>query len=173
MTVPTPPRARPAAAIVAALIAVGLIALGAVGIHDLLADQGAIESRSWTRGLLDGLDGLTANPAVVLGAVLAVLVGLWLLWISLRPGRRTHLRAPTTDADLWVSRGALAALARERAERIAAVTSADARARRSGIQLNARTNQSGELTGTIAEAVNTHLDGLAPGPVKVRTSRVR
>jgi hypothetical protein len=173
MMVRTPPKARPAAAIVAALLAIGLIAIGAVGIHDLLADQGVIAPGNWTRAVSVSLDGLTATAAVAAVAVVAVIAGLWLMLVSLKPGRHTHLRAPTNDADLWISRSALAALAVERAERVSAVTSADAHARRRRIRLDIRTTEP-DATAAIDESVNTHLEGLTtPRVVKVRTRQVR
>lgn len=168
----TPAKARPAAAIVAAFLAIGLIAIGAVGIHDLLADQGVIAPGSWTRAVLESLDGLTATAAVAAVAVAAVIAGLWLLLISLKPGRHTHLRAPTNDADLWISRSALAALAVDRAERLSAVTSAEAHTRRRRLRLDIRTTEP-DATAAIEESVNTHLEGLTPQVVKVRTRQVR
>jgi hypothetical protein len=172
MMVRTPPKARPAAAFVAVLLALGLMALGAVGIHDLLADQGVIAAGNWARAVLVSVDGLTATPAVAAAAAVAVIAGLWLLLVALKPGRHTHLRAPTDDADLWISPSALAALAVERAERVSAVTLADAHAGRRRIRLDIRTTEP-DATAAIAESVNTHLEGLTPRVVKVRTRQVR
>lgn len=141
------PRARPATAGLGILVAVGLVALAVLGVHELAVDRGWASGSSWVKSVLDALDGRTADTATaVLGAAVAVL-GLLVLLVALRPGRATHV--PTTgEPDVWLSRGAVAALAAATADRQVGVVEAGAEVSRRRITLRvvARTDRDGVET---------------------------
>ncbi|MBJ7529682.1 MAG: hypothetical protein JHD04_09205, partial [Nocardioides sp.] len=120
-----PPRGRPAVVPVALLLALVLVALAVATVRDLAVAQGWAGGSPWLRDAVDGLDGLTATSAVVGAAVAIGLVGLVLLVLALKPAPVTHLPA-TADGDLWVSTQAVAALARQRADRSSGVVGASA-----------------------------------------------
>ncbi|GAA4672039.1 DUF6286 domain-containing protein [Nocardioides nanhaiensis] len=169
----TPPRARPAAVTTSAVLALVLIALGVVSVHDLAASQGWSSGSSWTRSVLDSVEGLTASVLVVAVAVVLVLLGLVVLLTAFRPGRRTHL--PTQgDADLWVSAGALAALAGASADRAPGVISAEAtRIRPRSITVDVVTHQDpGTVEAAARAAVDTSPGDLAKTRIDIRIKEV-
>lgn len=128
------PRARPAAAGLGVLVALGMVALGVVGVHELAVDRGWSRGSAWLPSLLDSLDGTTAGTATsVVGAVVAVL-GLLVVLLALRPGRVTHV--PTTGRhEVWLSRGAVAALAAATTDRQEGVVTATAEPARRRVRL--------------------------------------
>lgn len=177
----TPPRARPAAVVVAVLLALALIAVAVVAVRDLALAQGWATGTPWIRSVLNGLDGLGPSTGLAVVGALVGIVGLLLMWLGLRPGRRTHLRGPG-DADLWLSRGAVAALAQSTADRVAGVVSADASRtsrRRIIVDVVASANPDADTRSdpqAVTERVRTALEAdIAPltgASIKVRTTEV-
>ncbi|MCY7402928.1 MAG: DUF6286 domain-containing protein [Nocardioides sp.] len=135
------PRTRPAAAGLAALVDVLWIALAVVAVRELAVTQGWATGEAWLPDVLERLDGRTADVlTAVVGGVLVVLVvlvvlGQLALYVALKPGRTTHL-ATTTDADLWLTRGALAALAHAVVDRQPGVVSVHAEPTRRRVTLH-------------------------------------
>lgn len=125
---PAPPRAQPRRAPVvvptAIVLAVVLIGLAVVAVRELLVSQGWAAGSPIVPGLVDALDGVRASLGLAIGGGAVALAGLMVLWLALRPGRRTHLRV-SGDADLWLAPGAVAAVAQETADRLPGVMSAD------------------------------------------------
>ncbi|MFC3849178.1 DUF6286 domain-containing protein [Corynebacterium hansenii] len=112
---PIPLRA-PAARPVAYLVALVLAAIGVMAGHDWLARMGAIERPELIAGFVDWLDAHGWDNVLLPASVLATLVGLVLLYVAVRPRRRTHVRA-SGRADQWlrpVDVGRLAARAARR-----------------------------------------------------------
>lgn len=169
----TPPRARPAAVSTAAVLAVLLIALGAVSVRDLAASQGWSSGSPWSTELLDAVEGLTASVPVVVVAVVLVLLGLVVFLRALRPGRRTHL-ATHGDADLWVSAGAVAALAGASADRAPGVISAEAtRVRSRSITVDVVTHQDPATVEAAARAaIDTSPGDLTAARIDIRMKEV-
>ncbi|TQL67908.1 hypothetical protein FB381_1796 [Nocardioides albertanoniae] len=125
------PRRAPLAVPTAIVLALVLIGLAVVAVRDLVVGQGWAAGTPVVSTSIDGLGGVRASVGLaVAGGVLAI-VGVVLLWFALRPGRRTHLRV-TGAPDLWLSPGAVAAIAQETADRLPGVVSAESslRARR-------------------------------------------
>jgi hypothetical protein len=118
---PTPqagaPRTRPGVVPAALVLALVLVGVAVTGVHDLLVERGAVAGPSWTDRLVDHLATVRASSAVtvVAGSVL-VAVGLWLVLLAVRRGRRTHLLV-AAGAETWISPRALGALAAEAADR--------------------------------------------------------
>jgi type IV secretory pathway VirB2 component (pilin) len=131
---PTPvkaaPRSLPASSIVAILVALALVALAVVAGHDLAARQGWISGQdSWLTPAVEALDGLTASVAVLVGAAALGVLGLLLAVLSFAPARTSHVRSAArvdgADLDLWVSPAAVAAVARNAADRAPGVVAAE------------------------------------------------
>ncbi|MET7639038.1 DUF6286 domain-containing protein [Streptomyces sp. NPDC005438] len=79
---------RGPALVVAALV---LLATGAL-LYDVVAVRLGNDARSWRADLADELATRTVDdPWVIAGAVVAVLLGLWLLLLAVTPGRRSLL----------------------------------------------------------------------------------
>jgi len=155
------------------MVALLLVGLMVGAFRDLAVVQGWATGTSWAGRLVDALDGLTAGPAVVAGAVALAWVGLVIVLVSLAPGRRTHLRA-STDADLWFSTRAVAALAERTADRVAGVVSTDTpRVGTRRIIVEVVASRDAE---TVAEQVRSALDaqvaGLTGATIAVRTKEV-
>jgi hypothetical protein len=120
----TQPRRAPIVVLAATVLALILIGIAVVAVRDLLVSQGWATGSPLAPALVDGSDGLRASVGLAIGGGVVALAGLVLIWLGLRPGRRTHLRV-RGDADLWLAPGAVAALAQETADRLPGVMSAD------------------------------------------------
>ncbi|MBC7275781.1 DUF6286 domain-containing protein [Nocardioides sp.] len=118
------PRRTPVVVLAATVLALVLIGIAVVAVRDLLVSQGWATGSPIAPALVDGSDGLRATVGLAIGGAVVALAGLVLIWLGLRPGRRTHLRV-RGDADLWLAPGAVAALAQETADRLPGVMSAD------------------------------------------------
>lgn len=155
------PRARPKAASLGVLVAVLLVALAVVAVRELAVDQGWATGSSWLQSLLDTLSGRTAGTAVLVVGIVLVAVGVLVLHVALRPGRVTHL-ATTDDGDVWLTRGALAALAHEVVDRQAGVVSVDAEPagrRKVKVRVVARDDRAG-VEQQVRDALGRRLDPL-------------
>lgn len=122
-----PPRATPAAAVTGTIVAILLVALAVVGLHDLFVTQGWTEGDPWARAAIDSVDGAKRADWVMPLAVVALLIGLFLLVVSIRPRRSTHRAVPDREeaGDVWVAPGVLARLAKSAAEDAPGVLQAD------------------------------------------------
>lgn len=139
------PRARPAATWLGILVALLFVALAVVAVRELAVDQGWASGEPWLPAALEALQGRTADVATAVLGVALALLGLLVLALALKPGRATHL-ATSTEHDVWLSRGALAALAYAVADRQAGVVSVQAapsRSRRVRVRVVARDDRSG------------------------------
>lgn len=174
MTTRTPPKATAGSAGVGILIALLLIGAGVVGIHDWLAGLGWISGPAWLPPALEAVDGARTAPWMLVVAVVLALVGLWLVVLALKPRRRTHLPAPDRELDLWSTPGALAAIARQAADRQSGVISATARARRRrvDVEVTRRDDADAGVDARVHEAVEQSLEGLLTPRVRVRTREV-
>lgn len=168
----TPPTRTPAAGLVASLLAIALITLAVVAVRDLAVDQGWTSGSPWTPPLVSGLDGLTASTTVVVVGAVAGVLALLLLYVVLKPARRTHGKGGDEATDLWVTPAAVATLAREAADRTAGVRSAEARATRRSVSVTVAAEPSaGDVESAVRAAVDAQLAGLASPSVKIRTRR--
>jgi hypothetical protein len=173
VTVSTPPKARPAAALGAALIAVVLIAVAVVAIRELAVSQRWASGSPWSLDAVRALDGLTPSVGVAAAGVVIALLGLVLVWLALKPAARTHLQAHA-DGDLWLSAPAVAALARGVADRAPGVISADA-TRVSRRRITVEVVTSGDpaaVAERVDSALQSQVQGLTRAAVTVRTREV-
>lgn len=168
----TQPRRAPVAIATAAVLALVLIAAAVVTVRDLALSQGWAAGTPLVPDLVEGLDGVRSSVGLAIGGGVVALVGLVLVWLGLRPGRRTHLRV-VGDADLWLSPGAVAAIAQETADRLPGVVSAESslRSRRRVV-----VDIVAQDAATVAEHVSAVLDDqigrLTGAGIKVRATEV-
>ncbi|MEO8850815.1 MAG: hypothetical protein ABI360_03695 [Allobranchiibius sp.] len=172
-----PPRATPAAAITGTIVAILFLALAVVGIHDLFVTQGWSDGSPWARAAIDGVDGARRADWVVPLAVVALLIGVFLLLLSVRPRRSTHRAVPEREeaGDVWVAPGVLSALAKSAAEDAPGVLSADPRVspRRIKVVLHTTPGADRDRAVTTAEQLITERVGsLSDLAVKVSAKEV-
>lgn len=178
LTAKNPPRATPAAAVTGTIVAILLVALAVVGIHDLFVTQGWAAGNSWTRASVDAVDGTTRADWVVPLAVAALLLGLLLLVVSLRPRRTTH--RPVADreeaGDVWVTPAVLCALARSAAQDAPGVLHATPKVagRRIKVALHTTPGADRDRSVTAAEQlIATRIGSLSDLRVQVSATEVR
>nr|WP_314143653.1 DUF6286 domain-containing protein [uncultured Rhodococcus sp.] len=166
------PVANPTAAVPAILFALVLIGAGVVLGREALLNLGAIDGPEWVAPAAANLDGLTAQPWMLPGGIAAVVVGLILVFVAIRPRRRTH-RA-LSEQDVWLRKGDVAAVARAAALDSVGVDSATAKAGNKKVTVAVSTvsgTDTSELKSSVVTSVDDALRPLASTP-KVRT-RVR
>ncbi|MCX2971312.1 MULTISPECIES: DUF6286 domain-containing protein [Streptomyces] len=160
---PRPRRFWSARRVPAGLLAVVLLAGVVLLLIDLVAVRAGEPAMAWRRWLADELaTRRLGDAAVVTGAVVAALLGLWLLVLALTPGLRSLLPlsgAPGLRAGL--DRSAAAAILREEAVRVPGVQTADVTVRRRRAKVRAtahfrevedvRTDLTGVLADTLVD----------------------
>lgn len=123
-------------ALVAGLVVLAVAGLFLYDIAMVRADQGG---GGWRGSLADELaERRLGDTAVVVGAVLATLLGLWLLVLALTPGLRSVLTMrgePGTRAGL--ERKAASLVLRDRTMEVPGVRSAEVKVRRSRVRVRA------------------------------------
>lgn len=182
MSVRTPPKARPGSASVSVLLALVLIGVAVVAVRDLAVSQGWSAGSPWTLSLVERIDGLGASTALAIGGIAIAVVGLLLVLLAVKPAPVTHLRTETgqaggatdEDADLWLSKAAVAAVARGVADRVSGVISAEAsRARGRSITVEVVTSQdAATVSQRVQHAIDARVQGLTRATIRVRTKEV-
>ncbi|MDV6260474.1 DUF6286 domain-containing protein [Rhodococcoides yunnanense] len=166
------PVANPTAAVPAVLFALALIGAGVVLGREALLKLGALDGSEWVGPATTRLDGLTAQSWMLPGGIAAVVIGFILVFVAVRPRRRTH-RA-LTEQDVWLRKGDVAAVARAAALDNVGVDSATAKAGSKKVTVAASTvtgTDTSALKSSIVTSVDDALRPLVSAP-KVRT-RVR
>jgi len=173
MSVHTPPKARPAASVVAVVIALALVALAVVSVRDLAISQDWTTGTPWSLALAQAFDGLKATTGVLAIGIAIGVVGLLLVFLAVKPAHSTHLRGKV-DSDLWLSASAVAALAQNIADRAPGVISADtSRATGRKIVVDVVTSQDRQaVTDRVNTAIQSQLQGLTKAKITVRTKEV-
>lgn len=165
------PRRSVSASIVAALLA-AVSALLAIEIIARLIDESSgllpLERLARLGRETQWNDALTFTVAVV-----AIALGLLLLWLALWPGRPRAVGLVTDRPDVVValSRGALRRIAAQAAETVDGVSSARARDRRKSVAVRVDTplRDYGDLADQVERRVAERIDGYVP----LRTLSVR
>ncbi|MFT4127339.1 MAG: DUF6286 domain-containing protein [Gordonia sp. (in: high G+C Gram-positive bacteria)] len=101
------PTHNPAATMVGVPLGVALLALAGVGIHDLLVRAGWVGGDEWLMLAAHDLAGLTWASWMWAGAAALALVGLWLVWLAVKPRSHSHLRL-TDHEVVWTRPGDIA-----------------------------------------------------------------
>lgn len=119
-----PPAAKPAVSVVGVVAALVLICLGGAGIAEMLRATGLLRGEvipaSWYGRTVELAPAGWMRPA----GIAAVLVGVLLLILTLKPRKRTHLAVRPDDNLVWIRLGDVARLAADGAGRVDSVTSA-------------------------------------------------
>lgn len=171
MSTRTPPRSASGSPFVAAMLALLLLAAGVVGLRDLVTGQGWADGTPWVPTAVDALDGLRPTSRwTVPVAILAVLLGLWLAVVAVKPRRRTHLPSPDPDLDLWIAPAALRHLANSVADRQPGVASSTTRIGRTlTVRLRVADGDRQGVEQTTRESIEHELAGLTTKPVHVHS----
>lgn len=166
------PRRAPVAVPTATVLALVLIAVAVVAVRDLALSQGWAAGTPLVPDLVEGLDGVRASVGLAIGGGVVALVGLLLVWLGLRPGRRTHLRV-AGDADLWLSPGAVAAIAQETADRLPGVVSAESSLRsRRRVVVDIVAQDAAAVSEHVRAVLDEQVGRLTGASIKVRATEV-
>jgi hypothetical protein len=166
-----PPVAAPAAGYVGALIALLILAAGAVALRDAAVRFGWLQGTAWTDTAVSGLDGLTYQPWMLPGGVVAILIGLWWVSAALRPRRRTALAVPARTS-VWIAKADLARLASAAAASVPGVLDSRTSASLRTVKVTADvTGSDPALKTAITTAVSEAIGGFTTTTprIKVRT----
>lgn len=161
------PRGYPAAGLLAALI--GLLAVLAavvVGREYAVAD-GHYNSDPWLAQATDWLAGTAWQSWMVVAAIGAIVVGLWLVYNAIRPRNRTH-RAITAAPGVWtrdtdIARR-LSAIALDADTTVSATTTVSGGTRRGGRAKVTVQGQPGSDGGELRERLDEAVNWLAAPP---------
>ena len=146
-----------------------LIGLGAVGIRDALVYADVIDGDPWVESLAKSVDKVSPADWMVAAGVGAILVGVVLVVVALRPRPRTALRVQARTG-IFISPKGIARLAEGTAERVNGVDTAEAAAtlKRVTVTISTWSETPDELQEVVAQAVRNRLSRLAaPPPVRV------
>lgn len=166
------PVANPTAAVPAVLFALVLIAAGVVLGREALLKLGALDGSEWVGPAASNLDGLTAQQWMLPAGIAAVVIGFVLVFVAIRPRRRTH-RA-LNEQGVWLRKGDVAAVARSAALDSVGVDTASAKAGNKKVTVAVSTVAGTDTSALKSEVVTSVDDALRPlaSAPKVRT-RVR
>jgi len=166
----------PVAAAGASKVAVGLAvlvaAVGVVAVRDAVIGLGWAAGVTWLPGVASAVDGLTPQPWFVAAGAVLILVGLVLVAVAVSPRRRTAV-AVRAQTPVYLSVGAVAALAAARARDVPGVVDAGAAASRRRIIVRCKvTGDEDAVTRTVTGAVTESLGALTRPPRTVVRTRV-
>lgn len=166
------PQALPPAAAGGIVTSALLVGVGVVALQHFAVARGWTSGTSWTDATIESLDGLGASVLTTGVGVVAVLLGLAIVWLALKPARKTHLQTPVEGAEVWISRSALRRMAEQAAERTGAVEEAEADVSRRSVKVTVRTLDP-DCGNRVRENVESALAGLTTATVAVKTKEVR
>jgi Family of unknown function (DUF6286) len=124
---------------------VSLVLLGAAGLvlYDIVAVRVGRPAMYWRRWLARELAERPLDDTwVLVGAAVAMALGLWLVWLAVTPGLRWLLPMRREDEDVraGLERNAAALALRDRAMEVSGVQSARVRMRRRAVRVRARSH---------------------------------
>lgn len=172
-----PPVGTGATPLVGQLIALALIGLGVVGVQDLLARTGAVAQQPWIDTALSAVEGLPSdNPWVLVGGVVAALLGLFLVLMALRRRPRKTLELKATTG-VRLRRRDLRTLVKEALSDVDGVTDVDVVASRRRLRVSASTMVRDDRRGDVEADLRQRLEPMlgafrsAPRPsIKLKES---
>lgn len=153
-----------------ALLALAFLALGVVGVRDGLVYAGALGGQPWVAAASDHLDDQQPADWMLLAAAAALLVGIWLLTVALRPHRRNELQVQAATG-VFLSTRSIRRIAIDAADRVDGVDTTTASASRSRVTVQVTTwsDAPEQVQSAVTKEVTRRLQGL----VKPPTVRVR
>lgn len=152
-----------------ALLALGLLALAVIAVRDTLIQMGVVHGTRTLRWLAQQLDGTRPALWMLVGGIIAIVVGLFLVGAALkpRPSKALRLRATT---GVFLQPGGVARIASRAAQDVDGVLSAKASASRRKVEVRARVTSDPAIDERITAAVTRRLSALDPAPtVRVKT----
>ena len=159
-------------------IILALLALGAavLAVQNAITHAGWVGAPSWAGTIASTVDGFSAQWWMIIPGAIAVLVGLWLLVLAVKPRRRTSVRG-TGAAPLFVRPVDLARWSSDTARGIPLVIEATSVATRKRVTVRVSTAETARdsIRDQVANAVEERLAPLGTPvsvAVKVRTERV-
>lgn len=168
------PRRTASARVLGPVLGLVLIAVGVIGVQHLAAVQGWTTQASWATGVAEWLDGQGPEGTLLALVTVLGLLGVVLLGSALSLPRRSHRYAGgEDDVELWITGGALAAVAADAADRAEGVLSARAEASRRGVRVRVvgrdadRRERRTEIAEAVRGAVQERLGDLPAGRIKV------
>ncbi len=167
------PTASPAAAPVAVLLALAVFALGVIAVLDALTATTALSHPHWVTDVARNLDGTTAKGWMVPAGIAAVVVGLVLVIMALKPRRKTGIEV-TSSVAMWTRPGDVARLATDsaRAEAHVLRASSTATARKVTVTVHTDATDTSDITSEVKATVQARLAALTTEPrvtVRART----
>ncbi|MEH3143121.1 MAG: DUF6286 domain-containing protein [Mycobacterium kyogaense] len=165
------PLAAAGASKVAVVLAILLAALGVVAVRDAVVGLGWASGSTWLPVAADAIDGFTPAGWLTIAGVVAVLIGLLLIVLALKPRRRTAV-AVTARTPMYLTVDGIAALAGAAARDIPGVVDARATSSRRRVVVRCRVTRDdgGAMRGSITDAVTRSVGALqSPPRVVVRT----
>ncbi|WPF66469.1 MULTISPECIES: DUF6286 domain-containing protein [unclassified Corynebacterium] len=164
------PKASPAARWVSVILGLGLIALAGVAGRELWAHYAQEEQQSWVLPLLDSLSQGTFQDWMIPASIVAVIVGLFLVLVALKPRRRDYLPLES-QVSLWARPVDLARNTTATAKRVPGITAASTQVRRGTVRLHA-TATTGDSTveQRVHDDVHRNLDPLVGDSMTVKLS---
>jgi hypothetical protein len=159
------PKAGPAAVVTGVLGALVLLAIAVVFVHDALAAAGAISENAWLDAFVEKAKAISATSTWMIWAgPLAVVVGIVLVVLALKPRRSTHFAVG--DNGVYIGRSDAARLAANAASRTPAVVAADGSAKGRGLRLAVQTvsADTASVAREAEQAAAQRLGALSPTP---------
>lgn len=162
------PKAAPAAAPVAVLLALGVFALGLIALFDALTATTVLTNPHWVTDVARDINGATAKGWMVPAGVGAVIVGLVLLIVALKPRRSKGIEV-RSSVSVWTRPGDVARLATDsaRGEPQMLRASSNATARKVTVTIHTAEQDSTDLVSEVRSAVEQRL---APLTTQARVS---
>jgi hypothetical protein len=102
-----PPAALPGAAIAGAALGLTLLGVAAVAVRDIAVDSNWLDGSPWSVTAAEWIAELQWQNWMWPAAIGLIVVGLVLLWIAVRPRRRTHLELAAGEG-MWTRPGDVA-----------------------------------------------------------------
>ncbi|MBB3037768.1 DUF6286 domain-containing protein [Hoyosella altamirensis] len=166
------PLGAPGSVFGALLVVFLLVGAGALMVWDFLVTRELVTGTAWIPWAAQQLDGLSAAAWMVpLGVVLG-LVGIWLLWLSVKP--RPPLAVPADGETVWVSPKVMAALAKAAVQDVSGIVGVKTSATPKRIKVTAAVWGAApdDLEAQLRRDVEQRLAGLERiPPVKVNVRR--
>ncbi|WP_350276334.1 DUF6286 domain-containing Asp23/Gls24 family envelope stress response protein [Kribbella sp. HUAS MG21] len=159
------PVAAPAAAAVGIVAAFVLVGIGVVGIAEMLRTAGLLRGQVIPPGWFGRTFALEPAGWLRPVGIAAVVLGLLVLVVAVKPRRRTHLAVQGPDTIVWIRSADAARLAADGAAKVDSVTAATVAAKRR--RLRATVTHFGDparVTDEVGTAIDDRMRTVSPRP---------
>lgn len=156
--------------VVGLVLSLVVVACGIVGVHDALVATGVVGGTGLVAGAIESSDGVSPALWVLLAGVLAVILGLVLLLVALRP-RPRKVVAVRARTGVFMAPRDVAQLATGAAEAVTGVISASSSATLRKVAVRVVSTGDAATETAVREAVEARLAMLEPPPTVRITTR--